>query len=172
MAQDLSLEDLLRGATRSALHLETRDGYMRTDPMFVAWQNGQRHDPGDRATWWDSWWQLTADIVDGGVHVRRARVVSEPISDYIRFEYDVTFMNVAAGEEVRWLPRRQASDLALPGNDFWLIDGQTVLLNHFNGDGEWTGSEISTDPGLAKLCETAFVAVWERAVPHAEYNPA
>lgn len=31
--------------------------------------------------------------------------------------------NVKAGEEVRWLPRRQASDLALPGNDFWLFDG-------------------------------------------------
>lgn len=172
MAQDLTLEDLLRAATRSALHLETRDGYMRSDPMFTAWRAGQRHDPADRDSWWDDWWQLTADTAARGVLLRRARVVSEPISDYIRFEYDVTFMNVAAGEDVRWLPRRQASDLALPGNDFWLVDGQTVLLNHFDGDGEWTGSEVSDDPAVAKLCETSFIAVWERAVPHADYHPA
>jgi hypothetical protein len=32
-------------------------------------------------------------------------------------------MNAAAGEDVRWLPRRRASDLALPGTDFWVLDG-------------------------------------------------
>jgi Family of unknown function (DUF6879) len=34
-------------------------------------------------------------------------------------------LNIAAGEEVRWLPRRRASDLRLPGNDFWLLDELT-----------------------------------------------
>lgn len=57
-----------------------------------------------------------------GVVVRRARIVSEPLSDYCRFEYDVTGpVNLAGGEEVRWLPRRRASDIALPGNDFWVL---------------------------------------------------
>ncbi|MER7002189.1 DUF6879 family protein [Dactylosporangium sp. NPDC000555] len=172
MARDPRIDDLLNGCTSSALHLELRDGYMRSDPAFIAWQNGQRHDPQHSASWWDSWWQLTADTVARGVRMQRARVVSEPISDYIRFEHDVTFMNIIAGEEVRWLPRRRASDIALPGNDFWLFDGHTVLINHFAGDGEGAGREISTDPALAKLCESAFAAVWERAEPHAEYEPS
>jgi hypothetical protein len=172
LAEDPTLEELLRTCDRSALHLEMRDGYMRSEPIFQAWLTGDRPDPADRQSWWDPWWQLTADTVARGVEILRARVVSEPISDYVRCEYDWTFANLAAGEEVRWLPRRQASDLALPGNDFWLFDRRIVMLNHFTGDGDWAGSEVSRDPALARLCDTAFQAVWQRAIPHSDYRPA
>jgi len=166
-----SIEDLLRSTERFAVHLEMRDGYMRSDPMFIAWQAGQRHDPSDRASWWRPWLQLVAEITDRGVAVRRARIVSEPVSEYVRFEYDITFTNVAAGEQVRWLPRRQATDLALPGNDFWLFDERLVLVNHFTGEGESGGQEATPDPAVVKLCSSAFEAVWERAVPHEDYSP-
>ena len=77
------------------------------------------------------------------------------------------------GEKVRWLPRPRATDIALPGNDFWLFDGSRVLVNHFTGDGEVAGHElIDDDPALAKLCATAFEAVWERAIPHEDYLPS
>lgn len=55
-----------------------------------------------------------------GVKLRRARIVSEPVSEYIRFEHDGTPQNIAAGEDVRWLPRARASALSLPGNDCWV----------------------------------------------------
>ncbi|WP_441246274.1 DUF6879 family protein [Kitasatospora sp. McL0602] len=106
-----------------------------------------------------------------GVSVRRARIVSEPISAYVRFEYDVTAGNTAAGEQVRWLPRRRATDLALPGNDFWLFDSATLLLNHFDGDGNFTDHELITDPAVSELCAAAFEAVWDRSIPHEEYRP-
>ena len=35
-----SIEGLVGAAQRSAAHLEMRDGYMRSDPSFVAWQAG------------------------------------------------------------------------------------------------------------------------------------
>jgi hypothetical protein len=165
-------EALLRAAERSALHLEMRDGYMRSAPMFIAWQEGHRYDPSKREEWWRPWLDLTTEVSRRGVDVRRARIVSEPISDYVRFEYDLTFTNIAGGEKVRWLPRRRATNLALPGNDFWLIDEKLVLVNHFTGNGESAGSEVIEDPALAKFCATAFEAVWERAVPHEEYRPA
>ena len=96
--------------------------------------------------------------------------MSEPVSEYTRFLHDGTFTNVAAGERIRWLPRRRASDIALPGNDFWLIDGRLIRWNHFSGDGASAGGEISEDPAAAKLCGTAFEAVWERAIPHDKYK--
>lgn len=102
--------------------------------------------------------------------VRRARIVSEPVSEYIRYEHSGTFTNVAAGEHVRWLPRRRASDIALPGNDFWLFDEEWVHWNHFAGDGSSTGEEITNAPVSAKLCSEAFEAVWSRAVPHDQYE--
>jgi hypothetical protein len=172
VAAEPTANDLLPRCKRSALHLEMRDGYMRSDPWFADWLAGHRHDPADRDSWWHPWNEMTLRAVNRGVDVRRARIVSEPISDYIRFEYDVTFTNVAAGEKVRWLSRRRATDIALPGNDFWLFDGSAVLVIHFTGDGEVAGHElIEDDPALAKLCAASFEAVWERAIPHEEYKP-
>lgn len=97
--------------------------------------------------------------------------MSEPVSDFIRFEHEATAgLNVAAGEEVRWLPRRRASDLCLPGNDFWLFDGHLVRFHHFSGDGDIVEDEMVSDPAVARRCSEAFEAVWERAIPHAEYR--
>jgi hypothetical protein len=147
-----------------------RDAYDVGDPYFRAWKAGEEFDRSER----DAMWQgiLSAPIA-GGVVVRRARIVSEPVTDYIRYEHSVTDgCNIAAGEQVAWLPRGQASDLALPGNDFWLFDGTTMIFNLFTGDGQWAGDDLSTDPAVAKLCESAFEAVWDRAIPHREYRPA
>ncbi len=166
--------ELLGACKRSAVHLEMRDGYMRSAPMFTAWQAGYRDDPADRSSWWRPWHDLVADARGRGVVIRRARIVSEPVSEYIRFEYDITHRNVAAGEEIRWLPRRRASDLALPGNDFWVFDDRVVLWTHFTGEGEISpgGWEITEGLGIVKACAAAFESVWERAIPHEEYRPA
>ncbi|RKR91450.1 hypothetical protein BDK92_5846 [Micromonospora pisi] len=168
-----SFDELLRDCKRSAVHLEMRDSYMQDDPMLTAWRAGHRDDPADRESWWRPWLDLMADTTGRGVKVRRARIVSEPVSEYIRFEHDITFTNLAAGEQVRWLPRRQATDLALPGNDFWLFDDELVLVNHFDGDGNWSPEpmELTSEPDVVKLCATAFEAVWERATPHEDYRP-
>ncbi|MFE0687510.1 DUF6879 family protein [Streptomyces xiamenensis] len=167
MAADSDFETLLRGAQHSAYHLEMRDGYM-LDGSYRAWAEGGGFDD----TRW-SWWQnLISGTVSRGVQVHRARIISEPISSYIRYEYELTGpLNIKAGEDVRWLPRRLATDVALPGNDFWLIDGSTLLINHFDGNGDMTGKEFVTDPATVQLCASAFTAVWNRATPHAEYQP-
>lgn len=163
-----TLEDRLRSCTRTAVHLEMRDGYMRSDPRFAAWQAGAR----DGLAVAGSWLALVSDLTARRVAVRRARIVSEPVSDYIRFEHHLTGANIAAGEEIRWLPRRRTSDLALPGNDFWLFDDEVALFHHFDGDGELAADdeEVRTDRATVKLCADAFAGVWARAVPHAEYK--
>jgi hypothetical protein len=164
-----AFEGLFRSARHSAVHLEMRDGYAR-DADFQEWVSGCRFDPAER---WQSWFDLMAQTTIRGVEVRRARIVSEPISDYIRFEYDVTSgHNIKSGEQVRWLPRRSASGLALPGNDYWLFDGETVLFNHFAGDGTMTGEELVTEAKTVALCTVAFEAVWQLATPHEDYRPA
>lgn len=164
--------ELLGDAVESAVHLEMRDAYAvdyEAGP-FAEWKSGLRHDPADRASWWRPWLDLIQETVGRGVVVRRARIVSEPVSEYIRYEHSGTFTNVAAGEHVRWLPRRRASDIPLPGNDFWLIDGCLIRWNHFTGDGASAGGEISEDPAAAKLCASAFEEVWARGVPHDQYK--
>ena len=115
--------------------------------MFADWRAGK---PVDRPEEYPlpqeyrEWAGLARETVARGVVLRRARVVSEPVTDYIRWKHAITERhNVALGERVRWLPRRLASDLALPGNDLWLIDERRVLFHWFTGDGEWAGHEFN-----------------------------
>lgn len=169
MAEPLAFS-LFRAASSSAWHMELRDSYTPADPDWLDWQAGKRFDPAER---WSGWSDLVRATVARGVGVRRVRIVSEPVTDYIKFEYDVTGShNITAGEEVRWLPRLKASGLLAPVNDFWVFDGQVVLWNHFAGDGSWVGEERADDPDLAKSCATAFAEAWERAIPHEDYRPA
>lgn len=172
MAQAVpTYEELFSACRHSAVHLEMRDGYMTDDPLFIAWRAGHRDDPDDRASWWRAWHSLVASAVAREIVVRRARVVSEPVSEYIRFEYDITFTNVTAGEQVRWLPRRLATDVPLPGNDFWLFDDRLALVTYFSGDGDVVDRELTTETAVIRLCRSAFEAVWQRATPHEDYRP-
>jgi hypothetical protein len=162
----------LAKARHSAAHLELRDAYQPSDPEFIAWQKGKRLDPtADRTTWWRPFLDVVAETTARGVVMKRARVVSEPVTAYITYEYDVTFPNVVAGELVRWLPRRRAADIPLPGTDLWMFDDSSVLFTYFSGIGEVVDREWRTETAVVGMVRTAFETVWERATPHEEYKP-
>ncbi|NGO76179.1 hypothetical protein G6045_10945 [Streptomyces sp. YC504] len=161
--------ELLANTRSSAVHLEMRDDY-GANPRLEAWRRGERVDWADRDSWWHDFNQTIADAVARGVVVRRARVVSEPVSEYIRWEYDTTQGNVASGEDVRWLPRSQARGFLVPANDFWLFDGKLLRIHHFAGDGSHVTDELSTDAQMLNLCGSAFETIWQRAIPHSEYK--
>jgi hypothetical protein len=164
--------ELIAQARRSAVHLEMRDVYgigLDSEP-FRRFKETGAADTDPDSPWWRPWSSIVRDAIARGVVVRRARIVCEPVTDYIRWEHAITAANLSCGELVRWLPRDRASDLALPGNDFWLIDQRTVLFNLFTGNGDVAGYQWRTEPGVIKLCAEAFEAVWERAVPHEEYE--
>jgi hypothetical protein len=163
---------LLANCQRVAVHLELRDTYAVQNEaerfaLFVATNRYEGGEAPDRRQWLD----LVRSITQAGKRVRRARIVSEPVTDYIRFEWAGTAYNVEAGEDVRWLPRRLASQIALPGNDFWLFDDTTVVFNVFTGDGDLAERQLTTDQAAVELCRAAFEAVWQLAIPHSEYRP-
>ncbi|WP_327278522.1 hypothetical protein OG609_45135 (plasmid) [Streptomyces sp. NBC_01224] len=166
-----SFEGLLDSARQHALHLELRDVYAVGEEREV-FETFLRDGsvPADDSEFWGGWLPLVERTVARGVRVLRARVVSEPVTENIRFEHAITDANLRAGEEVRWLPRRRASTLALPGNDFWLIDDRIVRFNVFSGDGQALEPEHTEDPSAVKLCAEAFRSVWDLAVPHADYR--
>lgn len=169
--EKIDLEPLLAQAKVSAVHLEMRDDCGPSDePMFSQWRNGRTVE--QVADSFAGWSQTVPRHTARGVAFRRARIVSEPVTEYVRFLHAITASTIIpAGEDVRWLPRRRASDVALPGNDFWLIDDRLVRFGHFSGDGLILGHEVTTAAPAVELCASAFAAVWERATPHADYKP-
>jgi hypothetical protein len=153
---------LFGSASVSLDHLELRDCYAvdAEDERYRWWREHRAELPREMHSWWD----MTAATVARGVRIRRMRVVSMPVTEYIAFEHASAWQNVEAGEELRWLPRSQVSDLLLPGNDFWLVDGERVLFNLFDGDGRPLNGENSRslwarEPGEYADPDEAF-EVW------------
>jgi hypothetical protein len=159
---------------REAVHLEMRDVYATNieKTRFQTWLRGQPLDPRTEAEWWRPWFELMERNNQAGKTLRRLRVISEPVTDYIRFEWLDAAQLVRAGEDVRWLPRRHTSTLLLPGNDFWMFDRQTVAFTHFSGDGHVLDHQVTTDPDVVARCVTAFEEAWKIATPHNQYTPS
>ncbi|MET9400192.1 DUF6879 family protein [Kitasatospora sp. NPDC002965] len=164
----------LAKATRTAVHLEMRDAYGASDPEFQRWRQGHRYTPEDRPEWFRTWGAAVQEAVSRGVAVQRLRIVSEPVTDYVKYEHHVTYLNVAVGEQVRWLRRARIRATALPANDFWLFDGAQAVVNHFTGDGEIRRREVvgeAEEPELVRFFASAFRSLWDLATPHQEYEP-
>jgi hypothetical protein len=161
--------DLFTSFRQEALHLEMRDAYGTEVelPHLRKWLAGEPDD----IDWLQPWFDTVRAGVAAGKVFRRARIVSEPLSDYQRWVLKDTHLYVEAGEDIRWVPRRRVSTVALPGNDFWLFDQELVVFIHFAGNGLVVDNLATTDPAAIRLCRSAFDAVWALSIPHSEYRP-
>jgi len=165
---DDEFDELLRtGFDREAVHLETRDAYGTAVelPHMAKWAAGEPDDLG----WLADWCSTLREHVQAGKTVRRARIVSEPLSDYQRWSCSIADPMVQAGEDIRWVPRRLVSSVALPGNDFYLFDDRLAVFLLYAGNGLAVSQISSADPADLRLCRVAFEAAWKLAVPHSEY---
>ena len=133
--------ELLGRCERSAVHLELRDSYAPTD-RFEAWKRGERIDWEDRASWWHPYDQLIKDAVSRGVAIRRARVVSEPVSDYIRWErsraMELWQTDIVGGVKIRDQPEAKiVGPTATAGSSVLEVsaepDGPSSLVVHVGG---------------------------------------
>lgn len=160
--------ELLATAKRSVVRLEMRDSYEAV-PGLLEWQQDGAGDACAHA--WKGHPKQIRAAVERGVRIRRARIVSEPVSDHIRGEHMLTEIYVEAGEEIRWLPRRRAFDLMLPGADFVMFDQRLVRFSFQGGDGgDVKEHEFISDPRVVAQCVSAFEMVWDRAIEHADYR--
>ncbi|QWF81759.1 DUF6879 family protein [Amycolatopsis sp. CA-230715] len=166
---DEEFENLLTGFAHEAVHLETRDAYGTAVelPHMAQWAAGEEDD----LRWLQGWCSTLREHVRAGKNVRRARIVSEPLSDYQRWSHSIAHPMVEAGEDIRWVPRRLLSSIAIPGNDFYLFDDRLAVFLIYAGNGLAVDKITSTDPGDVRLCRVAFEAVWKLSVPHHRYEP-
>ncbi len=151
----------------SAFRLETLDHYaMEYEEEAV--QRFLAGEPRD-ITYIAGWLERVAAARDAGRRMQRVHVVSEPLSDYLRFEITGYRLNVDAGEDVRILPRQATAGLDLPDHDFWLFDGQQVVCMRYDGDGMFLGAEQVDNPGVAARYGAWRAAALAAAIPYDRY---
>jgi hypothetical protein len=129
----------------TAFRLEVRDRYnspSEAEPLrrFLA-------DEPDDLAWFQDWTALVRTATAEGRRFSRVRVVSLPLTDYSRFGVEYSQHTIAAGDDIRYLPRDRADAIGLPDHDYWLFDSRKLAWMHFNEtDDRFLGSEIIEDP--------------------------
>jgi hypothetical protein len=162
-------QDLLKTFKHSSVHLETRDAYGTEVelPHMAKWAAGEPDD----LEWLQDWCTTLCGHVAAGRTVKRARIVSEPLSDYQRWTLAIGHPMVEAGEDVRFVPRRQVSELCFPGNDYYLFDDERAVFLHYAGSGLNNALTTTTNPATVEMCRKAFDQVWPLGIPYSEYKP-
>ncbi|WP_052424361.1 DUF6879 family protein [Nonomuraea candida] len=75
-------------------------------------------------------------------------------------------------KEVPRVLRPWCDRVSLPGNDFWLLDGEMVVFDVFDGMDQRAEIPLGRDPVIVKYRADAFSALWESAIPHRDHCPA
>ncbi|MEC4018377.1 DUF6879 family protein [Streptomyces sp. H27-D2] len=150
---------------RDAWRLETRPVYTvpQEEQAIRRFQAGNPLDPGDTAAWTGRVRNYRATNRSVG----RVHIVTRPLTDYLRFEFEHYRHNVEAGEDVRILDLTDRPDPGIPSQDFWLFDDAQVVLMNYRADGTQTSREVF-DGDPKPYVEWKRIAVAE-SVPFLEY---
>lgn len=166
------LSDLLASAT-DVLRVETLDAYSSpSDADYLArFRAGEpKPDPAEKQPWLDR----LAAAAERGHPWRRLRVVSRPVTEYVRYACEWGYVdNVAAGEDVRVLDLARGVDSGLRG-DVYVLDGKHVIgMDYIKGAFH---SAISvTEPRWHRAQIRMTASGWKRAEPFADWwaaNPS
>ncbi|MEU7022457.1 DUF6879 family protein [Streptomyces sp. NPDC046203] len=146
---------------REAWRLEVLPQYLvpQEAEEFAAFKAGARF-PGPYE---DAWMDMVRTRRVGRVHL-----VTRPLSDYLRFEFERYYRHQApAGEDIRILDITDRRNPLPDVRDFWMFDQSTVVLMHYHPDGRQISRELyEGDP--APFIEYQRIAV-EASVPFQEY---
>jgi hypothetical protein len=116
----------------------------------------------------DSWTSLIRKHRESGGSIGRVHIVTRPLSDYLRFEFERYYQHQAAiGEDIRILDVTDRENPLPDVKDFWMFDQSTVVLMHYEADGKQINRELHKgDP--APFIEYQRIAMAE-ATPFLEY---
>ncbi|MFE3485069.1 DUF6879 family protein [Streptomyces griseus] len=158
---------LFRDFKHTAFRLETRRGYAsdHNSPKWARWKNGADLTAEPETGWHENVRQQTQQ----GKRFERVRLVDEPLTEGQQFLLASGHRNIAAGEDIRNLPRTHAQQLGLPDHDFWLFDSRTVARFVFDENDTTLGVIVTEDPAeVAAACQ-ARDAAWHHAIRTAEF---
>jgi hypothetical protein len=112
--------------------------------------------------WFRNWVTMIEDATTAGRRFSRVRVVTTPLTDYSRFGIFCSQYTVAAGEDIRYLRRSDAT--GLPDCDYWLFDSRTLVRMLFAEDETFLGGELVEDPQVIVDHNYWRDAAWHRAI--------
>ncbi|UUV34360.1 hypothetical protein NQK81_13195 [Amycolatopsis roodepoortensis] len=161
--------DLLRTFKTSAWRWECQGTYHEPEEQgpIQAWREG-RPDFAFVEPWFAQIRRQRAE----GKRFERVRMLTDPLTEYLQWLAAMTHLNIAAGEDIRWIGETEARELGAPRHDFYILDDERVAIMHFDERGA-AGAEVTDDPVVVDDHRRWRDTVWPVAVRHAElFEPA
>lgn len=152
---------------RSVWRLELHQTYTmpQEEENLRRWRSGERL----RDDYWSPWMDRVAGYLKSGRTIGRVHVVRQPLSEYLRFEFDWYYRHhVRAGEDIRILDVTDQAAPELPSHDFWLFDEQRVVELLYRPDGTQIGRELVERPDIDAYLRWRDNA-YQAAVPVLDY---
>jgi hypothetical protein len=164
---DDEFDSTIFGAQRYAWRWEQQPayeiGYETT--QLEAFLAGQPQIPTDNPDMVDYLGRVRQMYFGEHRNIGRVRVVEEPPTDYQRWLRWMDQWNRAAGEDIHYLSRTVLKQMGPPpfepDADWWLVDGEKLLIMRFaqDGSGRRLGVEMVTDEPVIKLARLWRLAV-------------
>jgi len=149
----------LQNFKRSAFRLETLPEYNvpQEAEMLARFKHGYPVEMPD-----DHPWLLNVRHHCGAAKVmQRVRIVSNPPSDYERFELSLYRHSSATGEQIHIIEEYRRFP-----EDFWLFDNQEAYILRYDRHGRFLGVEVGSDVvAYRRIRDLAL----EQSIPFAEY---
>lgn len=167
LLQGEAFDNIFHMFKHHAFHLEVQDSYHTPEESgpFHLFLNRQ---PDDLA-WHRPWLNLVREVTSEGKVISRVRVVTVPHGDYTRWGLTVAPHNIAAGENIRWLPRHLISSTDMSADDYWLLDDDRVVFTAFEPNGQFVGGAATVDRTIVEHCRAVRDRTWQMAIPHSQY---
>jgi hypothetical protein len=167
----VDLTRMLRTFATSAFRLETRQLYT-TDAeagVFAAWRaDGRIPDADDPLI--AGWTQIIRAHTESSAQMRRVHVVSQPLTEYLRFELALQrIYSVPAGEQFRVVDAAAYPDLAA-ADDFWLLDNRVEVRLIYDDAGRLTRLRRMTTSEV-DVARSVFDATWAAGTDLTEFEP-
>jgi hypothetical protein len=160
-------DELFEGIERSSWRWECQGYYAIDQNQLQRWRVGQ----GERGTPDDlAWRTYIQGLRSRGIPFERVRMLTEPLTDYLRYQLDTTDWNIESGEDIRWISQSTAGELGLPDYDYYIFDDNRVLIFRFDDAKNLLGVDVDDDPDVVQRHQTWRATVWPRATAHAEYR--
>ncbi|MGY3680243.1 DUF6879 family protein [Streptomyces sp. TE33382] len=158
---------MFQGIQTEAWRLETLPQYLvpQESAEIEAFREGKRVDP---RTYSSPYTESLKRLKGEGKRKGRVHVLTQPLSEYLRFEFSRYYApHALAGEDIRILDVTARENPLQGVQDFWLFDRSTVVLMNYEKDGTQISRELyKGDP--APFIEYQKIAEAE-ALPFLEY---
>lgn len=164
-ARELSAR--LQSVRSSAFRLETLQYYAGDDEELDEYRRGLPLREWSVRT--SPYLRRLAAATLAGQQWSRVHVVTQPLSDYVRFELASYIGSAAVGEQIAIADVSASAELSsLIGHDFWLVDDDrddtAALMMSYGSGGDFQGASETSDPATLEMCRAARRLAWRHAV--------